>query len=113
LELLVALAILSLVALTALNNNTNMIGNAEYLRDKTLAHWVAMNRAANIRLAKKLVDDDGEEGVEVMAERRWSWRVTGKPTPDPDVQLIDIEVWQGNDRKGSSLALLNMYKGKP
>jgi general secretion pathway protein I len=113
LELLVALAILSLVALTALNNNSNMISNADYLRDKTLAHWVAMNRAAQIRLDGRFVDNDGTEGVSVMAERRWSWRVTGKSTPDPNVQLIEIEVWPGTERKKNSrLVLLSMYLGK-
>ncbi|MDF1577690.1 MAG: type II secretion system minor pseudopilin GspI [Desulfurivibrionaceae bacterium] len=112
LELLVALAILSLVALTALNNNVNMVGNAEYLRDKTLAHWVAMNRAAEIRLDKRFIGDDGAEGVSIMAERRWSWRVTGQSTPDPNVQLIEIEVWPGTKRKDSSLAFLSMYLGR-
>ncbi|MFO7607359.1 MAG: type II secretion system minor pseudopilin GspI [Desulfurivibrionaceae bacterium] len=112
LELLVALAILSLVALTALNNNVNMVSNAEYLRDKTLAHWVAMNQAGQIRLAGRFVDSDGAEGVAIMAERRWSWRVTGQSTPDPDLQLVEIEVWPGPDRKGSRIAFLNMYLGR-
>ena len=117
LELLVALAILSIVALTALKNNSSMIANASYLRDKTLAHWVAMNKAAELRLAGQLVVNDGQEGKAVMAERRWHWQVTGKATPDPYIQLVNIEVWpEQSDKsemgdKGTPLARLRMYLG--
>ena len=113
LELLVALAILSIVALTALKNNSSMIANASYLRDKTLAHWVAMNKAAELRLAGQLVVDDGQEGKTVMAERRWSWQVTGKATPDPDIQSVEIKVWLETNREGTPLAFMNMYLGNP
>ena len=113
LELLVALAILSIVALTALKNNSSMIANASYLRDKTLAHWVAMNKAAELRLAGQLVVDDGEKGKTIMAERRWSWQVTGKGTPDPDIQSVEIKVWLETNREGTPLAFMNMYLGNP
>ena len=118
LELLVALAILSIVALTALKNNSSMIANASYLQDKTLAHWVAMNKVAELRLAGQLVVGGGQEGKAVMADRRWHWRVTGKATQDPDIQLVNIEVWsEVSDRfemsdKGTPLARLNMYLGQ-
>ncbi|MEN8134373.1 MAG: type II secretion system minor pseudopilin GspI [Thermodesulfobacteriota bacterium] len=118
LELMVALAILSIVALTALKNNSSMIANASYLRDKTLAHWVAMNKAAELRLEGQLVVGDGEKGKTVMADRRWSWQVTGKSTPDPDIQLVNIEVWpeKGDNSemsdRGTPLARLNMYLGQ-
>ncbi len=119
LELLVALAILSIVALTALKNNSSMIANASYLRDKTLAHWVAMNKAAELRLDGQLVVNDGQEGKTVMAERRWNWQVAGKTTQDPDIQLVNIEVWaevsdnsEMGDR-GTPLARLSMYLGRP
>jgi general secretion pathway protein I len=119
LELLVALAILSIVALTALKNNSSMIDNASYLQDKTLAHWVAMNKVAELRLAEQLVVNDGQDGKTVMAERRWNWQVTGKATQDPDIQLVNIEVWSEMSDKsemsdrGTPLARLSMYLGRP
>lgn len=113
LELLVALSILSIVALAALNNNSSMISNASYLRDKTFAHWVAMNKSAELRLAGQLVVDDGEKGTTVMADRRWKWQVKGKATPDPDIQLVNIEVLAETSEKGTPLAILDMYLGRP
>jgi general secretion pathway protein I len=90
-----------------------MITNATYLQDKTLAHWVAMNKAAELRLAGQLVVSDGEKGATVMAERRWGWQVNGKATPDPDIQLVEIEVRSEANPKGSPLARLTMYLGRP
>ena len=120
LELLVALAILSIVALSALKNNSSMITNASYLRDKTLAHWVAMNKAAELRLAGQLIVNDGQDGKAVMVDRRWNWQVTGKATQDPDIQLVNIEVWSemGDNKsemsdRGTPLARLSMYLGRP
>lgn len=112
LELLVALAILSIVALSALKNNSSMIANAAYLRDKTLAHWVLMNKAAELRLAGRFVGGEGEKGTTVLADRRWRWQVTGETTPDPDIQLVKIEVRPEAAEKGAPLDRLSMYLGR-
>lgn len=90
-----------------------MISNASYLKDKTFAHWVAMNKAAELRLADQLLGEDGQKGMTVMADRRWSWRVSGTTTPDPDIQLVEIAVWPEESGVGSPLVLLDMYLGRP
>ena len=113
LELLVAMAILTIVAVTALNNNSTMISNTAYLKEKTLAHWVAMNKAAELRLAGRLLSSKGLQGVSVMADQRWHWQATGKKTPDPDLQVINIEVRKDQDPAETALAALTMYLGRP
>jgi general secretion pathway protein I len=112
LELLVAMAILTIVAMTALNNNSTMINNTAYLREKTLAHWVAMNKAAELRLAGRLLSSKGLQGVAVMADQRWRWSATGKETPDPDLQVVNIEVRRDNAPTETTLAALTMYLGR-
>jgi general secretion pathway protein I len=112
LELLVALAILSIVALSALKNNSSMITNAAYLRDKTLGHWVVMNKASELRLAGRFVGGEGAKGTTVLADRRWHWQVSGVTTPDPDIQLVTIEVRPESKEKGAPLARLSMYLGQ-
>lgn len=113
LEILVALAILSILALTALKNNSSMISNEEYLQDKTMAHWVGMNKAAELRLAGQWVVGDGDKGESVLAARLWSWQVTGQSTPDPDLQLIRIKVWRDKDRKVTPLSIMEIYLRRP
>jgi general secretion pathway protein I len=112
LELLVAMAILTIVAVTALNNNSTMIANTTYLKKKTLAHWVTMNKAAELRLAGRRLNQKGLHGVAVMAGQRWHWQATGKETPDPDIQMINIEVREEEGRSSPPLTSLVMYLGR-
>ena len=114
LELLVAMAILTIVAVTAMNNNSAMIANTEYLKEKTIAHWVAMNKAAELRLKGRFISNKGEKGVEVMADQRWRWKAAGKRTPDPDIQLVRIEIRPDNDDPADlPLTELTIYLGRP
>jgi general secretion pathway protein I len=111
LELLVAVAILTIVALTSLSNNSTIISNNSYLQEKTLAHWVAMNKAAELRLEGVWVTGK-KEGVAVMADQKWRWIISGKTTPDPDIQLLNIEVRPEAEEEQTPLAALTMYLGK-
>ena len=113
LEILVALAVMSIVVLGFLRGNSVMIANADYLRQKTMAHWVAMNRATEIRLAAQWLSGEGAEGEELMGDRRWHWRATGKLSPDPEVQIITIAVRPADQQKASPLASLTMFLAKP
>jgi len=113
LEILVALAIMSIVVLGFLRGNSTMIANADYLRDKTLASLVAANRAAELRLAGQWLSESGSEGTDLMADRRWRWRAIGKVSPDPDMQIVTIEVRQGDSpATASALASLTMFLGQ-
>ena len=111
LELLVAVAILTIVALTSLSNNSTIISNNSYLREKTLAHWVAMNKAAELRVNGIWLTGK-QEGVAIMADQKWQWVISGKPTPDPDIQLINIEVRPDAEDEQTPLASLTMYLGR-
>ncbi len=114
LEILVALAVFSIVALTALTNNNVMIENSRYIQDKTLAHWVGMNKASELQLSGSWLKREGKRGVSVMAGRRWSWQAAGKSTPDPDIQAIDIQVASADDVGNSPVRTsLTFYLGRP
>lgn len=112
LEILVALAVMSIVVLAFLRGNASMIANADYLRDKTLAGWVAMNRAAELRLAGQWLGAGGAEGTNIMADRAWRWRATGKVSPDPDMQIVTIEGRPGEGESNTPLASLTMFLGQ-
>lgn len=111
LEILVALAVMSIVVIGFLRGNSLMIANADYLREKTLAGWVAMNRAAELRLAGQWLGEGGAEGKALMADRSWRWRATGKASPDPDMQIVTIEVRPEEGQGDSPLTSLTMFLG--
>jgi general secretion pathway protein I len=111
LEILVALAIMSIVVLSFLRGNALMIANADYLREKSLAGWVAMNRAAELRLAGQWLNESGAEGTALMGDRTWRWRATGKASPDPEMQIVTIEVRAAEGQGNTPLASLTMFLG--
>jgi general secretion pathway protein I len=113
LEILVALAIVGIVVIGFLRGNSVMIANAEYLRRKTLAHWVAMNRTAEIRLAGQWLTGDGSEGIDLMGDQRWSWKAAGRLSPDPDVQIVTVEVRPADQENSSPLDTLTLFLAKP
>lgn len=110
-EVLVALAILTIAVLAALRNSGGLIDNSAYLRDKTMAHWVAMNRAAEIRLAGRW-GTWSDEGRVVQGNREFFYRVLIKKTEDSDINRGEIEV--AADEDGStSLTRLVFFLPRP
>jgi general secretion pathway protein I len=112
LEILVALAILSIVCLALITTGGVAADNAGYLRERTLATWVAMNKAAELELAGKWVPVSSGDGESEMAGRKWNWKVTGHETPDADLRRAVIEVRResGGDEP---LAVFTIFLGRP
>ncbi|MFO7760677.1 MAG: type II secretion system minor pseudopilin GspI [Desulfobia sp.] len=107
-EILIALTVLSLVSLAAFKATGNAVNNILYLKERTLAHWVAMNKNAEMELAETWSKVDNRQGTEVMAGTEWPWRITGHQTPDPEFRRVEIAVWHGN-REGEPITTLTTY----
>jgi general secretion pathway protein I len=73
LEVLIALAIVAVSAGALLGTVTSSASNVIYLKDKTLAEWVALNRLAEIRTAQNLPSTGRRKGNVVMGGMRWEW----------------------------------------
>ena len=98
------MAILALALGALISGMARYIDNAAYLREKTLALWVAHNRLTELGLepswpAIGKSDDDVE-----MAGIEWHWEVTVSETPDPKVRRVDIGV-KPKGREGDSAQL--------
>jgi len=73
LEVLIALAIVALAVGALLGTVTSSASNVIYLKDKTLAEWVALNRLTEIRIAQQMPDKGRRTGNTEMAGMRWQW----------------------------------------
>ena len=92
LEVLVALAIIAIALGAFIKAGGDSARNLAYLQEKTYADWVAMNRAAELRLARTWPAVGESNGDSTMAGRKWHWEVTVSGTFDPDVRRADIDV---------------------
>jgi general secretion pathway protein I len=80
-EVLVALAIVAfgLAALFTTVNQT--VRTADYMREKTLATWIALNRITEARLAGQPPADDEISDTVEFAGQSWRWELRTFETP--------------------------------
>ncbi|HEY7378504.1 MAG TPA: type II secretion system minor pseudopilin GspI [Steroidobacteraceae bacterium] len=80
-EVLVALAIVAF-GLTALFSVTNQTARASsYLREKTLAQWIAVNKITETRLSGQPPAEDESKGEIKYADQDWRWELQKLQTP--------------------------------
>ncbi len=111
-EVLVALAVVAVALAAAVRLGAANVANAAYLRDKSFAEWVALNRVSALQLASAWPAVGEEEGRSPMGERKWRWRTRVEGTFDADVHRVLVSVWEGR-REGDPLVTLTAYLPRP
>ncbi len=95
-EVLIALVILS-IALTAIIKSTSQnIKDTLYIQKKMIALWVG-NQIMNeilIGLRKPPTAPDSLKNKSTMLNENWTWEASLKPTPNPRIQEINVDVYQ-------------------
>jgi len=91
-EVLVALAIFGVVALTLMTQSREQVRMAASLEDRLIAHWVASNTLTDMQTLGGLPDVGASETSTVMAGRDWFVTMTVGTTPTPEVRNVEIKV---------------------
>jgi len=92
LEVLVALAIVTVGMAAVILARSSSVQTVIYLRDKTFAQWVALNQLANLRLAGQQPKAGTTNGELDYANRKWHWREDVSATEVPGIVRIDVRV---------------------
>ena len=103
-EIIVAVAVLAVALGAIISGMARYASNAAYLREKTVALWVAHNRLTEIELEPGWPGTGKSDGDVEMAGIQWRWFVEVAETADPNVRRADIRVRVKN-RDGDSAAL--------
>lgn len=112
LEVLVALAVVAIALTAAVTAVGQDARNVTLLRDRTLAHWVAMDRIAEAQLSDDWPGVGKREGDTVMAGQEWHWTFAVSATDDDDVRRLDVEV-RHTPREKRALTSMIAYLGRP
>ncbi len=91
-EVLVALAVTAIALGALIRGGAGTASNADHLRNKTFAHWVAMNQVAGRRLDPDWPATGRSDGTAQMAGRRWYWEQVVAGTQDPDIRRLTVRV---------------------
>lgn len=113
-EVLAALVIVAIGMMAVIQAVSQTAGNAAYLRHKTVAHWVAMNRLTEMRLLPYEQLAVGESTGEVaMANERWRWKAAITPTAVATMRRIDVSVNSLVDENDNNqLAIVSGFVGE-
>lgn len=112
LEVLVALAVLAIAMAAAIKVTAENIDNIRYLRDRTLANWVAMNVLTDIQVREEWPNLGKKEGSAMMAEREWFWSLNVSDTIDDELRRLEIQVYSNREDE-ESIAVLVGFIGAP
>jgi general secretion pathway protein I len=91
-EVLVALAIVTVGMAAVLGTLSSSADTIIYLRDKTFANWVALNQIALVRISGQLPAPGKSDGDVDFAGRKWHWRQEVNTTQVPGMVRIDVSV---------------------
>jgi general secretion pathway protein I len=91
-EVMAALIIVSLGMLAVIQAVSETANNSVYLRQKSIAHWVAMNRVTEMRLAPQAPTTGESSGEVEMAGQRWRWSAQVTQTAVTTMRRIDVGV---------------------
>lgn len=108
-EVLVALAIFSVAAISLIHVQAESAKSAAALRDRAIASIVAENIMVEhyIQAAGQIANQ--RAGVLEMAGDDWQWSISAVPTANPFIQRIDVEV--GLQGGSTVLASVSGFRG--
>jgi len=92
LEVMVAMTILALALGAMIRAGGDSAANVSYLRDKTVASWVAENQIVERLLQDEWPPVTRTNGSEEMAGQEWRWEIEVSETSDEDLRRIDVAV---------------------
>jgi type II secretion system protein I len=108
-EVLVALVVVAIGLAALMVAVSGTARTSGYLRDKSLAQWIALNRLTEVRLTVNKVAQsnsttNGDTGELQYAGRSWHYDTRYFSTTFPSTKRIVVRVWPGDAKtKGSPL----------
>lgn len=91
-EVLVALAIVAIGMAAVLGTLTSSASTVVYMRDKTLANWVALNHIAEQRLQPQVPQLGKTDGDVDFAGQKWHWKQETVATAVKGMVRMDVAV---------------------
>lgn len=112
-EVLVALAIVSIALMSALRaagQGTNTVGE---LRSRLLAGWVAENLLAEHRARRDWLPLGIQRGTDRQGGFDFAWREEVIATPNPAFRRVDVRVYAGAEESHSLAHLAGFVVNSP
>lgn len=93
LEVLIALAVLALAMGAVIKATSDYTSNQAYLRDRTLAMWVARNVLVEYQVKGEWLSVGERKGTREMGSQEWRWLARISQTEEAELRRLDVEVY--------------------
>jgi general secretion pathway protein I len=104
-EVLVALMIVAMALAALMVAVSGTARTSGYLRDKTLAQWMALNRLSEVRLNLTKFGQNTDTGVINFANRTWHYDTRYYDTTVTTMKRVVVRVYAGDAKtKGNPIA---------
>lgn len=114
LEVLIALAVLALSMGAAIKAVSDYTNNQAYLRDRTMAMWVARNVLVQFQVENEWPDVGERKGTEDMGRREWRWLAVISQTEEAELRRLDVKVFSlESEDDDSPLSVLSGFLVQP
>lgn len=116
LEVMVALAIFAVAAVALTKTGMSYVNAVQGMETRTLAHFVAMNEAASMRVTQAWLDGSAEHNVEEQGHR---WQISTQAFPiatTANVRRVEIKVAPivpETDKPGDTATILIVFIHSP
>jgi general secretion pathway protein I len=112
-EVLVALMIIAIGLAALMATVSGTARSSGYLRDKTLAQWIALNRLTEVRLNMNKFGQNTDKGELDFAGRTWHYDTRYFDTSIATMKRVVVRVYEGNAKaKGNPLAEATGFLGQ-
>lgn len=111
-EVMVALAVVAVALPAVMMSLYQQTDDTAYLRDKSMAHMVAANKLAEMRLvvaSTRNLSAGKDSGLAQMADRDWHWWVETKTTEVEQFYRVEISVAFEEEQREQPLYTLNAF----
>ena len=96
-EVMVAFMVIVISLSAIIDSTSSSTWRASYLKEKTIAGWIAQNQVALYRAKKTWSSASNSSGDVSMAGQEWEWKMQVSKTDDPLLRRIDVEVYLDGD----------------
>lgn len=95
-EVLVALTVVALGLTALMVAVSGTARTSGYLRDKTIAQWIALNRLTQVRLMVNKLGDNQDTGQIDFAGRKWHYDTRYFDTQFQSMKRVEVRVYPGD-----------------
>ena len=113
LEVLIALAVLAIAMGAVIKSTGDYAGSQAWLRDRTLATWVARNVLVQFQVEKAWPEVGERKGTQEMGRQEWRWLARISQTDEAQLRRIDVEVFLLDAEDDEPVSVLSGFLQQP